>query len=145
MIINTEPCCYGFFNDQVRSELDGRWEAPCQRPFRGHWLWLWGAAGALLTSLVVNGDEQLELAAGEGLPFEAMRRNVSVSPGQFLSFIPGEFPAPSRFDGTVVSAVLASSFGAPHIMLPTSHVGSWIRFGFRGGVLGIVLVGEQLR
>lgn len=146
-MINAEPCCYGFFNELEEDVAEGSWESACQRPFRGHWLWLWGAPDALVTGLQIGGSEQLLLdgMTPRGLPFGAMRRNVSVSKRQFLGFVEGKWlpGGPTLLEGARVNPVVASSFGAPHLMLETSHVGARLRFTFSGHVLGIVLVGEQ--
>lgn len=139
-MIATEPCCYGFIVDAGVDDAEpavytDHWVTHLQRPFRGKWLWLWGDADAELTSLQIGGAEQLVVP----LPFAVMHRPVT--PEQFLRFVrePHE-----RMDPAIVSPTLAARWGAPHLDLATGNVGAQLRFGFRGGVRGVVLVGEQI-
>jgi hypothetical protein len=140
-ISTLRPVVYGFIDVAPVLCAEGTlWRRAVQRPFRGHWLWLWGDGE--LESLSCAGEAQLAAP----MPFAYMQR--AVLPEQFLRFIE---PAPDQLLGSgsdlearPCSPEILTGFGCEALQLPSMQVGSELAFRFRGLVRGVVLVGVEI-
>lgn len=156
--VDTELCAYGFLDGpEPPDSPEGVWAVQAQRPFRAHYIWVWGAAGALITEISLHEEQQLAVCP---CPIEAFER-LSVSPSDFNRFIlPNGAgwrviePADRRDGGR---SALVQLEGAPlmrelhplnrireHFTFPAIPAGATIHLGFRGLMRGFVLVGEQI-
>ena len=158
MVVDTEPCAYGFIDGPEPPDVPKgtSWFTQAKSPFRPHYIWAWGAPGAALTSVFLQESEQLVYPMA--LPVEALER-LAVSPSDFARFLgdAGQrvIEPSDRSDGGrsaivfLEGAVLSPALDPlnqirPSYMLPAVNVGGVIRIGYRGLMRGVVLVGEQI-
>jgi hypothetical protein len=139
VIINTETACFGFIHPEGVD--DGKFEAPAQKPFRGHAIWLFGDKGAALTSLQLAADEQMT----GPLPFEAVAHRSSILTPAMLAFALEE---PARQNTRMLVNARCrrelSTTAAVHLTLPSINVGQIVAFSFTGRAYAVLLVGQQI-